>query len=82
MTFFQKFSILFEHIHQKKLKKYLKKIKINTLIDVGAYRGNFINNFNIKYLKNTLYIKKKFNKIKIYNFCLAEKKNSKIFFNK
>lgn len=89
MTFFQKFSILFEHIHQKKLKKYLKKIKINTLIDVGAYRGNFINNFNIKYLKkiyafepdkkNTLNIRKKFNKIKIYNFCLAEKKTVKFF---
>lgn len=84
MSFFQKFSSYFEHIHQKKIKNFIKQIPITTLIDVGAYHGNFINNLNLNLLKrifafepdkkNCDFIKKNFNKIKVYNFCLAEKK--------
>jgi len=78
------FFNFFEKFHDYKIKKLLNKKKINTIIDVGAYEGDFIKNLNNKSLKkviliepniNQFYIlKKKFqdkHKYKIYNYAIS-----------
>lgn len=76
-----------ENYHQKKINQILKKIKINNVVDIGAHKGEFLN--NIMKIKNRINIysfepqieicnqlKKKFKKkknVKISNFAISNK---------
>lgn len=76
-----------ENYHQKKINQILKKIKINNVVDIGAHKGEFLN--NIMKIKNRTNIysfepqieicnqlKKKFKKkknVKISNFAISDK---------
>lgn len=78
------FFNFFEKFHDYKIKKLFYKKKINTIIDVGAYEGNFIKNLNNNALKKVIFIepnldkfyilKKKYqnkHKYKIYNYAIS-----------
>jgi len=85
------FDIIDKFIHQKRIIKFFKKkkIKIQTLIDVGSHKGLytdlFIENYNIKkimmfepQIKIFKFLKKKYIKnkrIKIFNFAVSNKNN-------
>ena len=43
-----------ENYHQKKINQILKKIKINNVVDIGAHKGEFLN--NIMKIKNRINI--------------------------
>lgn len=92
MSLYKSFASIFENIHHKKIKKILKKINIKTFIDVGAFKGEFLNNLNQKKLKKIYLfepqpyyynnLKKKFKKkeeYKIYNLAISSKKTKTFF---
>jgi len=87
------FNIIDKYYHFKNISIYLRKLKINTIIDVGFHKGEFIdNNFFLKKKKNYKiktnpkifnYSKKKFKnkkKIKIFNYCLSDKRENRKFY--
>ena len=59
------FFNFFEKFHDYKIKKLLNKKKINTIIDVGAYEGDFIKNLNNKSLKKVILIEPNINQFYI-----------------
>jgi FkbM family methyltransferase len=94
ISLFEKiFNIVDKYYHFKNMSIFLHKLKINTIIDVGFHKGEFINNlFKKKKIyafepnpKIFSYSKKKFKKnknIKIFNFCLSDKiENRKFYIN-
>ena len=87
------FNIIDKYYHFKNISIYLRKLKINTIIDVGFHKGEFIdNNFFLKKKKIYAfepnpkiynYSKKKFKnkkKIKIFNYCLSDKRENRKFY--
>ena len=52
MNLYKTLSAIFENEHQKKLKEFLMHLDIEIFIDVGAYEGNFLRNFNTSNIKS------------------------------
>ena len=90
LNFFFQF---FEKFHNFKIKKLFYKKKINYIIDVGAYEGNFIKNFNNNSLKKVIFIEPNFNqfyilkkkfknkyKYKIYNYAISNYNGKSYFY--
>jgi FkbM family methyltransferase len=92
--FEQIFNIIDKYYHFKNISIYLDKLKINTIIDVGFHKGEFIE--NLFFLKKKIYAfepnpkifiysKEKFKnkkKLKIFNDCLSDKiENRKFYIN-
>ena len=82
-----------EYLHHLKIKKFLKNIKILTLIDIGAHYGDFSKNLNLQFLKNAYFFepnlllhkklednlsKFKFKK-KIFKIALSDNKGNSTF---
>jgi FkbM family methyltransferase len=95
-TLFEKiFNFIDKYYYLRNISIYLNKLKINTVIDVGFHKGEFIENFFLYQKKKIyafepnpkifIYSKKKFKnnkKIKIFNYCLSDKiKNRKFYIN-
>ena len=92
MKFFKTLAIFFfdilDHLHQKKILNFFKdqKIKINSLIDIGAHKGKyadlFLKNYYIKHAiliepqkKYFHFLKKKYKnkkKIKILDYAISK----------
>ena len=81
-----------DFFHQKRIFYFVKNFKINTIIDVGSHKGEFLSYFIKKKKINKFYafepqiipfkvLKKKFKnnkKIKIFNFALSDRSTKKI----
>jgi len=92
---FENFFNYLDILHQKRIINYIKPLKIETLIDVGAHKGEFASYaLKIKTIKKIFcfepqlliyeILKKKFKKnkkIKMFNFALDKKKSKKIIYN-
>ena len=72
------FFLFFEKFHNFKIKKLFYKKKINFIIDVGAYEGNFIKNLNNKSLKKVIFIEPNLNKFYFLNKKFKNKNKYKI----
>jgi FkbM family methyltransferase len=95
MLFENIINFIDKYYHFKRINSYLKKLKINNVIDVGFHKGEFYESMSLK--KNYRYyafeanpkiynyIKKKFyynKKIKIFNICISDKfENRKFYIN-
>ncbi len=89
------FDIIDKYLHQKKIKKFLKKqiSEIDTFVDVGSHKGTYtdliLNNFNPKKIlmfepQNNIFkflLKKYRNKkkINIYKFAASDKSSYRFF---
>jgi len=91
--FFEKIINTIDLYHQNRIIKYLKKLNIKYLIDVGAHKGEFLSYaLSLKYKKiycfepqinvfKILYKKyKNIKNVKLFNIGLAEKKSKLMFY--
>ena len=91
--FFEKIINFFDFFHQSRITKYLKKLKIEYFIDVGAHKGEFLRYLS-KLNHKKIYVfepqkeifkilAKNFKgnkKIKFFNIALADKNSKKTFY--
>lgn len=92
---FENFFNYLDILHQNRIINYIKPLKIETLIDVGAHKGEFASYaLKIKTIKKIFcfepqlkvhaILSKKFKeikKIKIFNFALDKKISKKLIYN-
>lgn len=91
MIIYKILNFLDNHIHQKRIIKFLEDQSIKTVIDIGAYKGEFIKSIlNISSVTNIIafepqknifeFLQKNFSKnkhIKLNNLAIAEKAGKK-----
>lgn len=92
---FENFFNYLDILHQNRIINYIKPLKIETLIDVGAHKGEFasymLKNKTIKkifcfepQLKVHAILSKKFKeikKVKVFNYALDKKISKKLIYN-
>ena len=92
MFILEKFFNFLDFFHQKRIFYFVKNFKINTIIDVGSHKGEFLSYFIKNKKINKFYafepqiipfkvLKKKFKnnkKIKIFNLALSDRSTKKI----
>ncbi len=91
--FFEKIINFFDFFHQSRITKYLKSLKIEYFIDVGAHKGEFLRYLSrLDHKKIYVFepqkeifkiLSKRFKgkkKIRFFNIALAEKNSQKTFY--
>ena len=94
MAFLDNFFLIFSNYHPKRILNYLQKLNLKELIDVGAHKGEFLENIiKINSIKRFYafepqvsifrILKRNFSnnkKVKLINMGLSERPSNKIIY--